>query len=348
MRKVGIKDIAKLTGVSIATVSYVINNKENQSISQETRKKVLDAAKELNYHSNSAAVSLRKGSVDIIGVVLNKRLEYLRFAELVQVLRTIFGEMNKSILLISDKNEENPKYLSFYYKQIIDGMIFIDSNDMGLSEEILNQIKKERIPFVAVNCSIKDKEISSVEVDYEYSVKNAIDILIREKAKKIHFIYPSVNSMQEHIRLQTFLNYTKEKAVDFEVHELKFNSSTIGKYDRGEKIKENELNLIKSTNIEQVCKKMSNLPEDDAIICPWSNLLKIFLFNDEYKVEHNTIITLDDDSSRYKYKGKIFRAKIPNLKTGEVAAQILTKLLENKEAIAKEIIKPDDIKSVDC
>ena len=49
---VTIKDVAGLAGVSVATVSYVLNNKKVDRITDETRQKVLQAAKELNYRPN--------------------------------------------------------------------------------------------------------------------------------------------------------------------------------------------------------------------------------------------------------------------------------------------------------
>lgn len=49
-KNVTAKDIAKLCGVSQATVSYVINNRQNQKISEETRRKVLDAVETLHYY----------------------------------------------------------------------------------------------------------------------------------------------------------------------------------------------------------------------------------------------------------------------------------------------------------
>lgn len=51
-KNVTAKDIAKLCGVSQATVSYVINNRQNQKISEETRRKVLDAVEALHYYPN--------------------------------------------------------------------------------------------------------------------------------------------------------------------------------------------------------------------------------------------------------------------------------------------------------
>lgn len=61
------KDVAKLAGVSVATVSYVINQRSDQKISEETRKKVLQAVNMLNYAPNPHAVAIRNTNVkDIV------------------------------------------------------------------------------------------------------------------------------------------------------------------------------------------------------------------------------------------------------------------------------------------
>ena len=62
-KNVTAKDIAKLCGVSQATVSYVINNRQNQKISEETRRKVLDAVEALHYYPNASAKSMRTKTV---------------------------------------------------------------------------------------------------------------------------------------------------------------------------------------------------------------------------------------------------------------------------------------------
>ncbi len=64
------KDIAKEAEVSIATVSYVINNVEKENIKDETKKRVIDAVKKLNYHPNLAARSLAKQETKLIGLFI--------------------------------------------------------------------------------------------------------------------------------------------------------------------------------------------------------------------------------------------------------------------------------------
>lgn len=59
MKRATSKDVAKLAGVSQTTVSFVMNNTPNVSLSEETRKKVLDAANQLQYIPNSFARGLK-------------------------------------------------------------------------------------------------------------------------------------------------------------------------------------------------------------------------------------------------------------------------------------------------
>ena len=67
-KKVTVKDVAREAGVSVATVSYIMNNRTDQKISDSTRKKVLQIANLLNYRPSHAAVSLATGRTNVIGV----------------------------------------------------------------------------------------------------------------------------------------------------------------------------------------------------------------------------------------------------------------------------------------
>ena len=64
-----IKDVAKLAGVSIKTVSNVINNNSDR-FSDETRDRVSDAVRKLNYHPNRAAQSMRRGATGLLAFAI--------------------------------------------------------------------------------------------------------------------------------------------------------------------------------------------------------------------------------------------------------------------------------------
>lgn len=70
-KKVTIRDVAREAGVSVATVSYVLNNRSDQKISAETKKKVLQIANLLQFTPSYAAKILTTGKSHIIGILLD-------------------------------------------------------------------------------------------------------------------------------------------------------------------------------------------------------------------------------------------------------------------------------------
>ncbi|QXN86508.1 LacI family transcriptional regulator [Tetragenococcus halophilus] len=86
-KRISIKDLAKITGYSVATVSRVLNNKEGK-FSEKTKEKVLAAIEETNYATNSIAKSLRVRKTNTIAVVIPD-LSNSFFARLVQEIETL-------------------------------------------------------------------------------------------------------------------------------------------------------------------------------------------------------------------------------------------------------------------
>ena len=88
-QNVTLKDVAREAHVSVATVSYIINNRPDQKISDATRKKVLQIANLLGYTPNPVAKSLATGKKDLVGIVYRLRentpsrnMEILHFIDL--------------------------------------------------------------------------------------------------------------------------------------------------------------------------------------------------------------------------------------------------------------------------
>lgn len=82
-RKVTIKDVAKEAGVSATTVSYVLNQNEKQTISEETRERIYRAVERLNYIPNYAARIMKNDESRCIGLVMNRSFKIGRFSTIV-------------------------------------------------------------------------------------------------------------------------------------------------------------------------------------------------------------------------------------------------------------------------
>ena len=150
-KNVTAKDIAKLCGVSQATVSYIINNRTDQKISEETRRKVMDAIETLHYYPNASARSMRTNNCTSIGIVCAR--DYSRQAFL-SALMGISGYLARLDYTITIFNEEDtigegtePQYVKSYYSNLIDGLIYISNSD---HDAFIRPAVENRIPYVVL------------------------------------------------------------------------------------------------------------------------------------------------------------------------------------------------------
>ena len=97
-----LKDVAKETGLTVSTVSRVLNNRGY--ISEETRKKVYEAMKKLNYRPNEVARSLSKQTTNTIGVIV-PHIRHPYFAELISNLESQAYHYDHKILLFNSQEK---------------------------------------------------------------------------------------------------------------------------------------------------------------------------------------------------------------------------------------------------
>lgn len=140
-----IKDVAKEAGVSITTVSMVLNNTENK-ISQATRKKVLKAANNLNYKPNSYAKALASKKSNIIMAIVPD-INNLFFSELVKEL-TQFAQEYSYFLYINNTNNQkikNQEFEKLLVSNFFAATLVVDRNVKKLDEDL---VKKHNIIFL--------------------------------------------------------------------------------------------------------------------------------------------------------------------------------------------------------
>jgi LacI family transcriptional regulator len=159
------RDVAKMAGVSRTTVSFVLNQLEGVSISEGTRQRVLEAARNLNYHPNSAGRKLVSGKSDTVGLVLYQSPEQV-FADafLPQVILGVeqAAMQQKFHVLLKPVEPGDPEgYSRLINENHVDGIILsgprqddteiINLYKKGVPVMLLGQMPESDLPFVDVN-----------------------------------------------------------------------------------------------------------------------------------------------------------------------------------------------------
>lgn len=177
-KKATVKDVAREAGVSVATVSYIMNDRTDQKIRPETRKKVLQIANLLNYRPSHAAKSLATGRNNMIGLAYSlggnnpsRNHEILQFAHL---LIERMNRLKYDVVFIpvpeSDTDSaEDPQSINHN----IDAIIAMD-----LSHEQFHSLSNDyMVPVIAVDMLVNDNLFYQIYSDYAAVVKEVRDAI---------------------------------------------------------------------------------------------------------------------------------------------------------------------------
>ncbi|QJD84055.1 LacI family DNA-binding transcriptional regulator [Cohnella herbarum] len=179
-----IEDVAKKAGVSVTTVSRVLNNRGY--ISSATREKVYQVMKEINYQPNELARSLFRKKSNLIGLIIPE-IAHPFFSELTQYIEYYaFKNGYKLLLCNSEHNREKEKeYIDMLKKNQVDGII------MGSMLQETADYLELNLPLVSFDRSIAD-HIPLVSSDNKNGGALAAQILIGKGSRKLAFIYGGI------------------------------------------------------------------------------------------------------------------------------------------------------------
>ena len=188
--KATIKDIAQATGLSPATVSLVLNNRPSR-ISEATRERVLAAAAELGYRSNSAAVSLRTGRSYSLGLIVpDIRNDY--YSTYAKGMEDTCQKMGWSLILCSTNGnpERERQYIETLQAKSIDGIGIVTTPPTRAQSFEANRdlILRMHIPLVQMDLTCYKKPVNAVVCDHEKGGYMAVRHLISLGHRKIAFI----------------------------------------------------------------------------------------------------------------------------------------------------------------
>lgn len=325
MKRASIKDIARIAGVSVATVSYVLNKKEGSRISQQTREKILEIADSINYVPNKIAKSLKMSRSKLIGLILAD----ISSGFYSTMARCIEDEAIKlGYTLIIGSSDESPekfkKLTELFAEHQVDGMIVAPIMD---SDDTLRKLIKEEYPVITIDRYLKDVDLPGVLVNNFEISEEIFDFLKAKKFEEI--LYVGYNTELPHL-LDRQHGFDKQ----FPGSGISYKQVLVGLENRKEEIHnalEKNLNLSKRTAVYFASNKLGiagmsyfikhniKVPEDLSMITfDEAEAYELFPIELTYvkqplkDMAKMAIKLIDDEITCYKNEGErvTFKAKL--------------------------------------
>ncbi|WP_391557114.1 LacI family DNA-binding transcriptional regulator [Robertmurraya sp.] len=208
---VKITDVAEKAGVSVTTVSRVLNDRGY--ISQATRDKVYQAMKELNYQPNELARSLFRRKSNMIGLIV-PNVSHPFFSELAYYLEEYAYQKGYKLLLCNSNGDvfKERKYIEMLKKNQVDGII------MGSHVLDVDDYLNLNLPIISFD-RILAEDIPLISSDNFLGGQLASKLLISKECRKLAYIYGGIGGLQHNAllasaRYQGFLEELKDTNIE--------------------------------------------------------------------------------------------------------------------------------------
>lgn len=293
---VGLKDIAKEAGVSMSTVSNVLNGKSN--VGEGTKKRVLAICKEMSYYPNAAGKTLKSGKTDTI--MLNfSDFDRSFYLKIIKGISDYVNNNNYDLIICTNKSGER-----YMRNSLTSGSIVLDKK---MKDNVLLNIASESYPIVVLDRVLDHPYIKSVVVNNYDPMREMIEILVKGGYRNFGFVGGPEYTADNKERYEAFTDVLKE-------HKIPFQQKG---YFSGDYTEESGYAAAKILMLSQ------ELP--DALICANDNMaigaIKAFTDNG-LRVPEDIGVTGFDDCDLAKTHG-LTTVAIPNYERGYIAARYL-------------------------
>lgn len=315
-----INDVAEKAGVSVTTVSRVLNNRGY--ISERTRQKVYQVMEEINYQPNEIARSLLRKRSNVLGLIVPS-VSHPFFGEFTNAVEFYAYENGFKLLLCNSQLDSGKEreYVEMMRRHRVDGIIF-GSHTMEVEE-----YKNLNYPIVTIDRQIDD--LPYVASDNRTGGELAARLLIEKGCRKIAHICGNLQlSMLSNLRTEGFERIAKEHGVDYLVYQT-------------------ELDAFDQNTYNKIIHQMfTEHPDIDGVFTT-SDLIALFVMKwcDKFgKAVPNQlrVVGYDDIHPASWVNPGLTTIRQPIKEMGRLAVDIMMKQLEG-ESIAKENVLPVEL-----
>lgn len=170
------KDVAKRAGVSLSTVSFVLNKKRGTAISAQTAQRVWDAARELNYRVNVHARRLAGGQSNVIGLIISEMANPF-FTDVIRGFEAAAAQRGLELLLCNTEYQLE-RMDAAVNKMLSEGVRGVAIMTSTFGEEQCKAFAKRRVPVVLLSVGPDSPRARRIELDFASGMFQAIDHLV--------------------------------------------------------------------------------------------------------------------------------------------------------------------------
>jgi LacI family transcriptional regulator len=184
--KASASDVARLSGVSRTTVSFVLNETPGKSIPEETRERVLEAARNLEYSPDPEAVSMAKRMRSTVGLVINHSDSIYSDAYILRLIEGMAPVFNKrrSALVLVPVRQRRTDYREVVREHGLDGILITNTR---ADDEGIHSFAGSGLPCVVIG-TVEGIETCQIDIDNESAAFEVCEYLLGLGHRRIAFI----------------------------------------------------------------------------------------------------------------------------------------------------------------
>ncbi|MEE1071329.1 MAG: LacI family DNA-binding transcriptional regulator [Cellulosilyticum sp.] len=315
MVKVTINDVAREAGVSKSTVSRVLSNHDR--ISDETKEKVNEVIKRLEYQPNITARNLAKNQTRTLGVVLPiDASDYFGnpiYIQMMQGMSLFAQEHDYFIMYAFGKTQDEEKCIKeFSNGGIVDGIIMLKTE---VNDQTIKYLSKIKFPFVTIGKPNEEGTGLWVDNDNMGTTYDLVEQLVRDGHKKIALISAKENWMVSKERLEGYKKALLK-------HKIAYRADLVY---HGEAFTQD----VGYKGIEQICKK-----EIPTAIIGIDDLIAVGInrYLNNVNMQEKIIIGFNNTALATYQTPSFSSVEIQGLRLGYEAAKLLVDYLQDKVA----------------
>jgi DNA-binding LacI/PurR family transcriptional regulator len=203
-----IRDIAALAEVAPMTVSRVIN--ESGYASEDVRERVMKAVRELNYHPNGLARSLKSQRTQVIGILLPDIANPFSAQLVGGIQEMLMARGYSSFICVSERSAEREEAgIRALFDHRVDGII-IATRETDSGNELLANLTNHNLPMVVIGRYWQHPRVDRVTADHHKGAYEAVKYLIEAGHKRIGFVGVTLANGSELQRFQGYLQALRD------------------------------------------------------------------------------------------------------------------------------------------